>query len=93
MRARPFWRSNTSPLLLTWQEGVYDVTDFVANHPGGTEKILMASGGAVDAFWQLYPQHYASAAALAVLTRYRVGTLAPQARAARVFARAAARAR
>ncbi len=61
------------------QEGVYDITDFIANHPGGTEKILMAAGASVDAYWQLYPQHYTSAAALTALARRRVGTLDPKA--------------
>ena len=30
---------------------VYDVTEFVANHPGGREKILLAAGGAIEPFW------------------------------------------
>jgi cytochrome b involved in lipid metabolism len=30
---------------------VYDVTDFVANHPGGQEKILLAAGGAIEPYW------------------------------------------
>lgn len=33
------------------QDGVYDITDFIANHPGGSEKILLAAGKSVDAFW------------------------------------------
>ena len=65
------------------QEGVYDVTDFVAGHPGGAEKIMMAAGGATDAFWRLYPQHYRSAAAMQALAQRRVGTLDPKARALR----------
>ena len=62
------------------QEGVYDVTDFVAGHPGGAEKLLMAAGGSADAFWRLYPQHYRSAAALAALAQRRIGTLDPKVR-------------
>ena len=30
---------------------VYDVTEFVANHPGGSEKILMGAGGAIEPYW------------------------------------------
>ena len=56
------------------------MTDFVAGHPGGAEKILMAAGGSADAFWRLYPQHYRSAAALQALAQRRVGTLDPKAR-------------
>ena len=56
------------------------MTDFVAGHPGGAEKLLMAAGGSADAFWRLYPQHYRSAAALAALAQRRIGTLDPKAR-------------
>ena len=41
---------------VTYKEGVYDVTDFVAKHPGG-DKIMLGAGGAVDPFWRLYMQH------------------------------------
>ena len=57
------------------QDGVYDVTDFVAGHPGGPEKIMMAAGGAVDSFWQLYPQHLRSPSVAAALEELRIGTL------------------
>ena len=33
---------------------MYDITDFVANHPGGSEKIILAAGGPVEPWWNLY---------------------------------------
>ena len=36
--------------------GVYDITDFVEEHPGG-DKILMAAGGSLEPFWLLYAVH------------------------------------
>lgn len=36
---------------------VYDITSFIANHPGGVEKILTAAGGALEPYWSLYRQH------------------------------------
>jgi sulfite oxidase len=60
---------------VTYRDGVYDVTDFLANHPGGAEKLLLAAGKAVDAFWQLYPQHLNTPTAVAALAARRVGTL------------------
>lgn len=39
---------------------VYDVTDFIPNHPGGSEKILMAAGQPMEPFWHIYQQHFAS---------------------------------
>lgn len=65
-------------MWVTYKEGVYDISDFLANHPGGVEKISLAAGGSVDAYWQLYPQHYTSQAAQAALATRRVGTLAPE---------------
>eukprot|EP00457_Paulinella_chromatophora_P004819 gb/GEZN01004832.1/.p1 GENE.gb/GEZN01004832.1/~~gb/GEZN01004832.1/.p1 ORF type:complete len:582 (-),score=112.97 gb/GEZN01004832.1/:149-1873(-) len=40
-----------------YQEGVYDITEFMEAHPGGEEKIKMAGGGNVEPFWKLYPAH------------------------------------
>lgn len=35
---------NGTPVWMTYGGMVYDVTDFIANHPGGHEKILQAAG-------------------------------------------------
>ena len=43
-------------IWVTFRDGVYDVTEFVADHPGG-HKILLAAGGAVEPFWALYGAH------------------------------------
>ena len=32
------------PIWMTYGGVVYDVTDFISNHPGGSERILMAAG-------------------------------------------------
>lgn len=42
---------------VTFRGGVYDITDFLANHPGGVDKIMTAAGGALEPFWALYRQH------------------------------------
>lgn len=36
---------------------MYDVTDWADIHPGGTSKLMLAAGGAIDPFWALYQQH------------------------------------
>ena len=36
--------------------GVYDVTDFISQHPGG-EKLLIGAGGPIEPFWALYAVH------------------------------------
>ena len=46
--------SPTNPHQRIWMSYgglVYDVTEFVANHPGGSEKILMGAGGAIEPYW------------------------------------------
>lgn len=43
-------------MWVTFQGAVYDITDFVAMHPGG-DKILLAAGGALEPFWALYAVH------------------------------------
>ena len=30
---------------------VYDATEFIANHPGGAEKIMLAAGGPIEPYW------------------------------------------
>lgn len=60
-------------MWVTYQDGVYDVTDFVAVHPGGN-KILLAAGKAVDPFWAIYAQHK-TAHTRTLMAKYRIGTL------------------
>lgn len=51
--------SRDNRIWVTYQNGVYDITDFVEVHPGG-DKILMAAGGALEPFWSLYAVHNSS---------------------------------
>jgi sulfite oxidase len=61
-------------IWVTFRSGVYDVTDFIDSHPGGTEKISMAAGGAVDPFWELYSVHL-NPNVLSLLEEHRIGNL------------------
>ena len=56
---------------VTFRGGVYDITDFVAMHPGG-DKILLAAGGALEPFWALYAVH-SQDHVLDILSEYKVG--------------------
>lgn len=38
-------------IWMTYAGFVYDVTDFIANHPGGSEKIKMGAGGPIEPYW------------------------------------------
>ena len=52
-----------SGVWVLFRGGVYDITEFVQNHPGGVEKILTAAGQSVEPFWALYRQHLQPASA------------------------------
>mmetsp|Transcript_9335 Transcript_9335/g.15450 ORF Transcript_9335/g.15450 Transcript_9335/m.15450 type:complete len:763 (-) Transcript_9335:174-2462(-) len=72
--------SPTNPHKRIWMSYggmVYDVTEFVANHPGGSEKILMGAGGAIEPYWYLYRQHFASPLPLNLLSKMLIGKLHP----------------
>lgn len=60
-------------IWVTYKDGVYDITTFVDNHPGG-DRILRAAGRSVDPFWSLYKQHL-TPYVLKVLEEHRIGTL------------------
>lgn len=64
-------------IWVTHGNGVYDITKFVVNHPGGQEKIILAAGGAVEPFWKIYRQHYNSQLALNALKPHLIGYLHP----------------
>lgn len=44
-------------IWVTYKDGVYDVTKFVEQHPGGAQRLMLAAGGAIDPFWAMYQQH------------------------------------
>ena len=41
----------TNKVWMSYGGYVYDVTEFVANHPGGREKIMLAAGAAIEPYW------------------------------------------
>jgi sulfite oxidase len=61
---------------VTYKDGVYDVTDFIKQHPGGSERIMLAAGSSVDPFWTLYQQHFTKDVQ-AILKQYQIGRLDP----------------
>ena len=66
-------RSSKS-VWVTYKDGVYDVTEFAAQHPGGAARLMLAAGGAIDPFWAMYAQHQ-TAEVRQLLEQYRIGTL------------------
>lgn len=66
---------NGTPIWMSYGGIVYDVTDFVANHPGGSEKIMTAAGSAIEPFWYLYRQHFASDLPMRLMEHMAIGRL------------------
>ncbi len=62
---------------MSYGGNVYDVTDFIANHPGGSEKIRLAAGGPVEPHWHLYRQHFATDLPQQLMEKMLIGYLDP----------------
>mmetsp|Transcript_58347 Transcript_58347/g.103704 ORF Transcript_58347/g.103704 Transcript_58347/m.103704 type:complete len:582 (-) Transcript_58347:67-1812(-) len=69
--------SPSKGIWVTYRNGVYDITDFIQNHPGGLERILKAAGGQIDPFWAMYAQHNVQSVK-EVLGEYRIGHLSDE---------------
>jgi len=68
--------SKKDGIWVTYKDGVYDISDFVQNHPGG-DKILLAAGGPIDPFWNMYQVHQHEDV-LKMLSEFKIGTLSPE---------------
>jgi len=42
---------------VTYKDTVYDISKFIENHPGGTDKIMLSVGKDIDKYWDIYQQH------------------------------------
>ncbi|KAJ3650303.1 hypothetical protein Zmor_022000 [Zophobas morio] len=63
-------------IWVTYKEGVYDITDFVTEHPGG-DQILLAAGSSVEPFWLLYAVHN-NPHVLQILETLRIGNVSKE---------------
>lgn len=72
-------KRHTSPssLWVTYNGSVYDVTDFIAMHPGGTDLLSTVGGLDLGPFWELYGVHHRGKTAHAFLEGYKIGVLSP----------------
>lgn len=59
---------------VTYGNGVYDLTEFAKSHPGGSDKLMMAKGGPIEPFWQMYPFHKHDHI-IKILADYKIGEL------------------
>lgn len=71
-------KTKATGVWVIYQDGVYDITKFVANHPGGQDKIMLAAGGDIAPFWNLYRQHFNSPLPRELLANMRIGSLSQE---------------
>ncbi|GBP49138.1 Probable sulfite oxidase, mitochondrial [Eumeta japonica] len=64
---------NKNSFWVTYKHGVYDVTNFLALHPGG-EQIYNAAGLSIEPFWNVYGMHKTEQV-YRILEQYRIGNL------------------
>ena len=58
---------------------MYDITEFVVNHPGGKQKIMLAAGKDIGPFWRVYQQHRrVGGLPLQLLEQLKIGRLDPE---------------
>lgn len=62
------------PMWVTYRDGVYDVTAFRHEHPGG-QLIEQAAGADVGPFWDFWAYHHVAPAVGVALEKYRLGKL------------------
>lgn len=68
--------SKDTGIWVSHEDGVYDITKFIDNHPGGKDKILLAAGKDIGPFWRIYQQHQSRGTAPKIMAEMRIGDLA-----------------
>jgi len=64
-------------IWVTYKDSVYDITDFIIDHPGG-DRIMLAAGKAIDPFWRLYQMHVTRGNAIKILEPMKIGKIDPK---------------
>ncbi|KAL3941695.1 MAG: hypothetical protein SGARI_000513 [Bacillariaceae sp.] len=67
-----------SSIWVTYGGHVYDITEFIKNHPGGSALIMQAAGSALEPYWHIYRQHFASDLPTRMLEHMLIGVLNPE---------------
>jgi len=67
-------KSKATGVWVTYKDGVYDVSQWVDIHPGGSSRLMLAAGGPIDPFWAMYAQHNTDQVK-EILEEYRIGNL------------------
>lgn len=66
---------------VTYKCGVYDVTSFIKQHPGGVKRIMLAAGSDIERYWKQFTIHDEDAVR-DILESHRIGNVAQYTQAA-----------
>lgn len=66
-------------IWVIYKNGVYDITHFIDEHPGGKERIILASGHSIEPFWKMYQQHSTNEV-MEILETLRIGNISNEER-------------
>ncbi|KAL8583283.1 hypothetical protein ACOMHN_043060 [Nucella lapillus] len=70
-------KTKETGIWVTYKNAVYDITDYVNKHPGGS-KILLAAGGSMEPFWNMYGVHKEDNV-VEIADQYRIGNITEKA--------------
>ena len=63
-------------IWVVYGDGVYDITEFVDVHPGGSEKVMLAAGGSLEPYWEVFAAHK-TVEVEGILEELRIGNVHP----------------
>ena len=74
MPLQEFRQGQPERTWVAFDEGIYDVTEFLEAHPGGPARIMMVQGQDLAKFWNIYQLHDRGHI-LKLLEEYKIGKL------------------
>ena len=67
-------KTSEQRIWVGYKDAVYDITDFVKKHPGGSEKVMLGAGANLEPFFAFYPFHLKENVQK-LLQNYQIGIL------------------
>jgi len=67
-------KTKETGVWVIYGNNIYDITDFIEGHPGGSNKIILAAGGNLEPYWDMYAIHK-KPEIISILQGYYIGEL------------------
>ena len=72
-----FHDSLDKDIWVTYKNNVYNITEFIMNHPGGDDQLYSVAGQDIAVAWNSFRNHKSSPRALQLLESMKIGELNP----------------